>query len=99
MLRLAVVLHKSIEQVEAMPSAHISEWMAYSRIVPFPDPHWDAAMIAQTIASVFGGKGSRPKIDDFLPKPVRPHKAQTPNELAKSLIARFGARRRGEETQ
>jgi len=98
MLRLAIVLHKSIEQVEAMPSAHISEWIAYSRIVPLPDPHWDAAMMAQTTASVFAGKGQRPKIDDFLPKPVRPRKVQTPNQLANDLIARFGAKR-GEETK
>lgn len=71
MFRLAVVLGKTVAEIEAMSSAELSEWMVYARLEPLPDAHWDAASINFTLASVFAGKGARPKLEDFLPRAVR----------------------------
>jgi hypothetical protein len=66
MFDLAVALHKTIDQIEAMTSRELSEWMAYSRIRPLPDAHWDSANVAHAVVSVMGGKA---KFADFLPRP------------------------------
>jgi hypothetical protein len=68
MCDLAIVLHKTVEEIEAMSSRELTIWMAYSRIKALPDAHWDSASVAHSIVSVMGGKA---KFEDFLPKVER----------------------------
>jgi hypothetical protein len=49
-----------------MDSAELSEWLAYDRIEPLPDAHWDAALIAHTTARSMGAK--KAKFENFLPQ-------------------------------
>jgi hypothetical protein len=51
-----------------MSSAELSEWIAFFRIEPFPDWYWPFAQICAVIANVFGGKGRKAKVEDFIPK-------------------------------
>jgi hypothetical protein len=68
MLDLAVVLHKSLDEIEAMSSRELSEWMAYSRIKAMPDHHWDAAQISAVVANAMGGGGRTYAVEDFYPR-------------------------------
>ncbi len=45
------------------------EWVAYYQIEPWGEERadWRSAMVAFTMASLWAGKGRRPKFGDFLP--------------------------------
>jgi len=92
MFRLAVVLGKTVAEIERMSSAELSEWMVYAKLEPLPDGHWDAASISFTLANVFGGKGKRPKFEDFLPRAVKRRrkggKAMSP-EQSRGLLSKL----------
>jgi hypothetical protein len=72
MFDLAVVLHKDIEEIEAMSSRQLSEWMAYSRIKALPDAHWDAAQISSVVANAMGGGKRVYSVEDFYPSTSKP---------------------------
>ena len=87
MFKLAIVLKKSIAEIEALSSYELSEWIAYSKIEPLPDAHWDAALIAYTIASVNAGK-KKLKFEDFLPtveSKTKKHSKSTAKEMREYL--------------
>lgn len=46
----------------------LSEWMAYDRIEPAPDPYWCAALVASTVARALGNGKAR--LEDYLPRPA-----------------------------
>lgn len=74
-----------------MTSAELSEWLAYARVYPLPDPYWSSAVVAYTVAaSNYPGKGPKPEFADYFPKPQGPPKRGA--ALRNMLIARFGAR-------
>ena len=66
-----------------MTAREMAEWIAYFECIePLPDPTRDAAMICWVLAMVNHGKGSPPKLDDFMPKPPRAgRKGQTAEQM------------------
>jgi len=86
MLDLAVMLHKSIDEIEAMPSRQISEWMAYRKIRVMPDAHWDAAQISAVVANAMAGGNRRYTVEDFYPRATRPE-ALSAEDSVKALAA------------
>jgi hypothetical protein len=58
--------------MERMSEPEFRRWLAYDRVEPLPDAHWDAALVASTIAAAMTGK--KFKIEDFLPR-----KGERPN--------------------
>jgi hypothetical protein len=99
MLRLCLMLGKSIDQIEAMPSAHLSEWLAFSRIEALPDAHFDAAQVCAVVYNRLGDGSSKAlTAEDFYARPaaaakgrpVRPDGARpTAAESAGILGRRF----------
>lgn len=69
MFRLALLLHKSIDEIEHLSSREISEWIAYDRINPLPDPWLQTGVIAATQANCHRSKGKPYKPGDFTPQP------------------------------
>ncbi len=59
-----------------MSSRELSEWIAYERIHPLPDPHYSAALISSTVANAMGADTTA---DDFLPTLIS-DEPQTPDE-------------------
>ncbi len=55
-----------------MTSAELSEWMAFSRIEPLPDPYWGFAQVSAVIANVMGGGERQYGIEDFYPRTTAP---------------------------
>lgn len=79
-----------------MPSAEFSEWLAYAQIVPLPDPNLSTGIIAHTVAGSFWpGKGSRPKLEDYMPKARYDLEPLDADDTAERLIRAFGAVPRG----
>ncbi len=54
-----------MREVEALDSMELSEWIAYFRINPIPDPWLQTGIQCATLANVHGGKLA-PK--DFIPQ-------------------------------
>lgn len=54
-----------------MPADEFALWREFEAVEPMPDPYWIGALICTVIANVMGGKKSRSKIEDFLPRPAR----------------------------
>lgn len=78
--------------VDLWPAGELSRWLAYSQVEALPDAHWDAAMVARTVAAVMGGyKGG---LDPFLPVVGEP-KPLTYRQLKAKLIIALGAREAG----
>jgi hypothetical protein len=91
MYDLAVVLHKTMDEIEAMSSRALSEWMAFARIHPLPNAHWDAAMLASHVNRLGGGKA---KIEDLMPQTVKvqsPSATLSPEESVKALASAFAS--------
>lgn len=55
--------------LESIPSRLLSEWMAYERISPFPDPTYNTALLCSVVANVNGAK-TKPR--DFMPDQPKP---------------------------
>lgn len=64
-----------------MDSAELSEWLAYDRIEPLPDAHWDAALVAHTTARSMGAKHA--KFEHYLPQKTgaKPPARQTGRDM------------------
>jgi len=59
-------LGKTVSELLAeISSAELTEWLAYDRIDPLPDPYWTNALLCQTIMRSQGN--SKAKLVDFLP--------------------------------
>lgn len=70
-----------------MSSAELSEWIAYFRVEPSPDPHWSAAQICAVVANSMGSGKKTFQVDDFIPKTVRPKQGSTrPQDAARPSI-------------
>ena len=66
MFRLALLLRKTVGELEAQMSSHeLSEWLAFFRIHPMPDPALHTAMICSAVAN---SVGSDTTPEDFMPK-------------------------------
>lgn len=50
-----------------MNAREIAEEMAFHVIEPLPDGYWQAAMIAKVMVDLWGSRGHRAKLKDFLP--------------------------------
>jgi hypothetical protein len=80
----------------AMPQRVYREWMLYAETDPWDEQRadWRAAMIAQTMASLWRGKrGRRTKLKDFLPQFKRAAQPRTPKQglnAMKNLALAFG---------
>lgn len=79
-----------------MPASEYSEWLAYAQIEPLPNPNRSTALIAHTVgAGLWGGKGRRPKFEDYLPKARFDLEAIDAEDAAQRLIKMLGAVRKG----
>lgn len=77
---------------ERMDSAELSEWMAYQRIEPLPDPFWIGGVIASTMANIHTEKKFKP--EDFMPKRTAPPQSAAEGiARARAYIALFNAAR------
>jgi len=77
LFRLALQLGRTVGELEReMSSRELSEWIAYERIHPLPDPHWSAALICSVLANCWGASTSP---EDFLPT-VQTLREQSPAE-------------------
>jgi hypothetical protein len=63
------------EMMARMSEPEFRGWLAYDRIEPLPDAHWDAALIASTIARALGGD-KKARLEDFLPRREKPKAAR-----------------------
>jgi hypothetical protein len=72
MFDLAAARRTSIGEIEAMSSRELSEWMAYYRIRPNPDPHWIGAQICAVIANVMSSGDRQYAVEDFYPGTTTP---------------------------
>jgi len=69
MFRLAGHLHKSVEEIEQLSSAELSEWMAFDMYhEPLANTWGQAGMIASAVLSPHCKKGCAPKPEDFIPR-------------------------------
>ena len=75
-------------------SREFAEWQAFDRISPIGDirSDWQAALIASTVARVFGSKGKH-RIDDFLLR-FGPRELPDPEDLGRRVMAMFKRIRR-----
>jgi len=75
-----------------MSSRELSEWLAFAQLDPLPDPHLSAGLIAHTVAAAnWSGKGSRPKLEDYIPRGRYANQAIDADDAAERLIQQFGA--------
>jgi len=80
-----------------MSSRELSEWLAYAGLEPLPDLNLSTGVVAHTIASAnWSGKGSRPKLDDYIPKGRYATEAIDADDAAERLIQQFGAVPKGD---
>ena len=88
-LRLALQLGKTVGQLETeMSSRELSEWMAFLRIHPLPDPHWSAALICSVVCNAWGATTSP---DDFLPRVGTDDEPEQTPEEALAAFSSFAA--------
>jgi hypothetical protein len=84
------------EMMARMGEDEFAEWVAFTRIYPFPDFYWMAAMVAFTVARAMGAKSV--KFEDFLPQQGKPRRRQTGAEMGaivNGVVARVEAQKRG----
>ena len=84
--RLAARLGMSIVEAQSRIDAReFAEWMAYDRLSPIGDDRADAsaALVAYTVASVFGG---RAKFEDFMPEYGREER-KTPEAMQLMIMS------------
>lgn len=75
------------ELLKRMPSAELTEWMAFDQLEPFGEPRADlrAALVCATTANAHRSRDDRPfALDDFLLGPFGPEAADeaTANQRA-----------------
>jgi len=87
MIRLCVVLGRTIEEVEAMPSKHLSEFIAYDNVFGLPDPWLAHGIQCSTMANVWSKSGGY-KPQDFIPRKKK-------KKTAKQMFAALKAFARG----
>ena len=76
------------EMERRMTARELAEWEAlFYCVEPMPDPTRDAALIAWVIALVNHSRGTRPKLEDFMPKPPG---AEDKGQTAEQMMAAFG---------
>lgn len=75
------------EMLGRMSSAELSEWVAYDRVEPLPDPHWSAALIASTVYNANAARGRGAKLRDFLPRASRRPAGRSVAETAAAFRA------------
>jgi len=56
------------EAQSRISSREFAEWLAYDRLEPIGAVRddWNAALVAQTVAGIFAGRGHRPRLADFV---------------------------------
>lgn len=96
----------SVRQAQyEIDSREFAEWSAFMAVEPMGEERADAqvALLALIQASVYAGKGHRPKFADFLPQYWKEQEPQSADELkrvmmewAKSVEAKHGERRSSE---
>jgi hypothetical protein len=94
LFRLALLLGKTVHELEAMPATELDEWeVVIERFPLFVPGYWVAGLVSATIANVWGG--ARMSASDFAPagKP----RIQDPEEswMRFKLIAAGQAARAG----
>lgn len=89
-----------LEAQRFISSREFGEWKAFDRISPIGDVRsdWQAALIASTVAKVFGSKGWRP-VSDFL-LTFGSRELPNPKDVGRRVMAMFRRikkRMRGED--
>ena len=75
-------LGKFPHEVARMPARDRDELLAFFELHPMPDAHWDAGMIAATIANVNRSKGGRTfHPGDFMPRAAVKGEKQSTEEM------------------
>jgi hypothetical protein len=69
-VRLAVLLSRTLGEIERLPASELSEWMAAENLGLLPDSHLQTGLVCATVANSMGVK-RRVTPADFMPRPPR----------------------------
>lgn len=90
MFKVALALGMTVRELGLrMDSAELSEWLAYDRIDPIPDPWTQTGMVCSVLAQLLGGKaGAKKTPRDFIPIRHRPRRKPMGGAAIRALLHR-----------
>lgn len=87
-------LGKTVRQLLAeIDSRELSEWLAFDRIEPLPDPYWMTGMVCSTLANLWAKRRYQP--EDFMPRAGPRRREQSPDE-GRAILDAMMARQRAQ---
>lgn len=90
MFKLALLLGKTVGELEVqLTSKELSEWMAYDRLQPLPEPWVQTGLTCATLANLWSNK--RHEAKDFMPVVRRRQSPQEQRQKLKAFFSRYKA--------